>query len=375
MVRGFEEVLISFERSHMNLAHYVKCLKRYAKNRSITDEKFFNAVLRPYIDAGEVDNKRDEELYFDKSRTSLLLNRHDDIPGALRAVLNQPTLYEWTEENFVDFIEEYLSKEELSLLIAEVASMVSDDPHIKEKEHLLNTVDRPNVFLADVLIECIKLKNNGFDPEGEIVRNGANCVKVIYEDIFKYAFRKRSREKNIIVIPVDTKFHTHVTRKYENSSLPQVSEKTVHGQWLIRWEQSGEKITELPGRIQRSLGAIFGTSNMDREFQIGTIAVVEHATAVFYLLAISRFDDNNNAQSSREEIEKAVDELSIFYDRYGEGLNLYIPLLGTGRSRSNLSLQESYDILIECYKNHPARIQGNINIVVHKDFESQISTI
>lgn len=51
----------------MTLAHYIKCLKRYAVNRKISDEVFLNAVLKPFINAGEIDNKWDEELYFDKS--------------------------------------------------------------------------------------------------------------------------------------------------------------------------------------------------------------------------------------------------------------------------------------------------------------------
>jgi hypothetical protein len=66
-VQGFEKVLKSFERRFMTLAHYIKCLKRYAVNRKISDEVFLNAVLKPFINAGEIDNKWDEELYFDKS--------------------------------------------------------------------------------------------------------------------------------------------------------------------------------------------------------------------------------------------------------------------------------------------------------------------
>jgi hypothetical protein len=251
--------------------------------------------------------------------------------------------------------------------------MVTDDPHIKEKTHLLNTVGKPNVFLADVLIECIKQKNDGFDSKEEIVRNGSYCLTVLYGDIFKYAFRKRAKEKSIVVIPVDSSFHTHVTRKYENNPIPQVSEKTIHGQWLVRWEQSGEKISELENRIEQSLKAV-GDAGDDGNLPIGTIAVVENSTTVFYLLAIAEFDDNNNAHSSRGEIEQAVQALSAFYDRYGDGHNLYIPLLGTGKSRAGLSLQESLDILVGYYKNFPERIQGNIFIVVHKDFETQVST-
>ena len=86
----------------MNLAGYVKCLKRHALNKKISDEEFFNAVLKLYIEAGEIDNKNADEIYFDKSRTSLILNRHEDVPGALRKALNSANIYTWTEENFED---------------------------------------------------------------------------------------------------------------------------------------------------------------------------------------------------------------------------------------------------------------------------------
>ncbi len=95
--------------------------------------------------------------------------------------------------------------------------------------------------------------------------------------------------------------------------------------------------------------------------------------SIFYLIAISEFDENNNAHSSKEEIVHCVNELSIFYDRYGDGHDIYIPLMGTGKSRAAVSLQESYDILVECYKNNPSRLQGNISIVIYKDFEEYVN--
>ena len=50
----------------MNLAQYVKCLKKHAKNRKISDEAFLNAVLNPFVIAGKIENRMREEIYFDK---------------------------------------------------------------------------------------------------------------------------------------------------------------------------------------------------------------------------------------------------------------------------------------------------------------------
>lgn len=355
----------------MNLAGYIKCLKRHALNKKISDEEFLNAVLAPYIIAGKIDNKKDSEIYFDKSRTSLILNRHEDVPMALRKALNIIDIHIRTEENFEDFIKDYLEPKEIPAIISETVEMIEADPLITEKESLIDKKDIIREFLADTLIECIKLKNDGFDPEGEILRNGAYCVKVAYKDIFKYAFRKRSKEKNIVVIPVDTEFHTHVIRKYEKRELSEVSATSIHGQFLTRWEQSGEDINILPQRIKESL-KIKADSN--GRYPLGTIATIENDTTIFYLIAISEFDENNNAHSTKEEIIYCIDQLSLFYDKHGDGYNLYIPLMGTGKSRAAVSLQESYDILVDCYKRDIARIQGNIHIVIHKDFEKYVNT-
>lgn len=354
----------------MNLAGYVKCLKKYALDKKISDEEFFNAVLESYINAGRVDNKNDKELYLDKSRTSLILNRHDDVPGALRKSLNVYDIYPKTEENFKDFITDYMEPKEIPIVITEIIEMINSDTLITAKESLISKKDIVHEFLADVLIECIKLKNDGFDPEGEILRNGAYCVKVVYKDIFRYAFRKRSKEKNIIVIPVDTEFHTHVTRKYEKRELSEVSATSIHGQFLTRWEQSGEDIDNLPHRIQKNLRI---SPDENGKYPLGTIATIENDSTIFYLMAISEFDENNNAHSTREDIIHCIDALSIFHDRFGDGYDIYIPLIGTGKSRAAVSLQESYDILVDCYKRNQSRIQGNIHIVIQKDFENHVN--
>lgn len=356
----------------MNLADYVKCLKKHAKNRKISDEEFLNAVLKPYILAGEISNKNQEDIYFDKSRTSRLINRHEDVPRALREALYLPDIHKWTENQFQNFIDDYLRKEDMNLIIREVSEMINDEENIIDKESVLNNHTNPNIFLADALIETIKLKNDGIDSEGEIIRNGAYCVKVVYGDIFKYAFKKRSKKLNIVVIPVDTEFHTHLTRKYENNPLPEVSINTLHGKWLDSWEKSGEDIEELYSRIRNSIKSISHLEISDK-YPIGTIALIEGHNTIFYLLAIAEFDKENIARSSKDNIKKSIEELATYYEKWGNGYDVYIPLIGTGKSKSNLSLQESYDCIVEYYRNNKEKIQGNINIVVYKDYEKLVN--
>ena len=108
----------------MNLAGYVKCLKSHALNKKISDEEFLNAVLATYIIAGKIDNKKASELYFDKSRTSLILNRHEDVPVALRKALTIIDIHILTEENFEDFIKDYMNPKEIPIVIKEITEMI-----------------------------------------------------------------------------------------------------------------------------------------------------------------------------------------------------------------------------------------------------------
>ncbi|SEG30313.1 hypothetical protein SAMN04487934_11454 [Eubacterium ruminantium] len=358
----------------MNFAKYARCMKKHIKNNKISDERFVNALLKPYVIAGEIDNKNGEEIYFDKSRVSLLLNMHDDIPDALRDALTHPNIYKWTEDNFTEFLDEYFFENEICQVVNDIVDLISKDASIMDRTELLNKREKPNEFLADVLIDTIRHRNDRFDSEAEILRNGSYCVKVIYGDIFKYAFKNRKKENRICVIPVDTAFHLHVTRKYENNPLPQVSEKSIHGKWLTQWEQSGASLDCLKERIEKSIKTFDKGEACEGEYPLGTIAIIEKGNTVFYLIAISKFDENNNAHSSAEDIRRIIDKLTAFYDCYGQGYDIYIPLLGTGKSRANISLQESYDYIVDNLKENKSRIQGNMYIVIYKDFIDLVKT-
>ena len=102
-------------------------------------------------------------------------------------------------------------------------------------------------------------------------------------------------------------------------------------------------------------------------YEIGTTAVVDIEKTVFYLIAIASFDEWNNAQSTREEIKKAIIELLRIYDKTGQGYPMLIPLFGTGRSRAGLSYQESFELIKQTLIENKNRIQGHIGIVVVSD--------
>jgi len=85
---------------------------------------------------------------------------------------------------------------------------------------------------------------------------------------------------------------------------------------------------------------------------------------LFFLLAVSEFDQKNMAQSTKEDIKSAVEALAEYYDEKGQGYDVFIPLIGTGMSRANISNQESYDIIKNTLLNNKDKLQGKINIVI-----------
>ena len=48
---------------------------------------------------------------------------------------------------------------------------------------------------------------------------------------------------------------------------------------------------------------------------------------------------------------------------------MYIPLLGTGRSRANLSYQDSFDLILDTFMKHKQLLQGKISIVIQPNIK------
>ena len=86
-----------------------------------------------------------------------------------------------------------------------------------------------------------------------IWKHGLNSIDVQSGDLFRFGFDNRHKKKNIVVIPVNTAFDTHVTRKLEGETYPLVSENTIHGQWLVRLKETGENLNRIDERIADSL--------------------------------------------------------------------------------------------------------------------------
>ena len=364
-------------------AQLVKLVKKYAKDPGISDEAFLNAFINAYIVTGKVKNKKGEELYFDKTQTSLLLNQKSDIHQNIRKALCRFGIIEDTENGMTAFVEDYLNTAATSNLYEELRNFLKQDgevPNAAKDNLFAKASGRIEILLADMQIMSFSEDNREESKPVIIWKNGSNVAEMITGDLFQFGFNHRKQKKNIVVIPVNTAFDTHVTRKLEGNSKPIVSENTIHGQWLNRMEQSGEDMEALESRIVGSLKHLGyryvnvkdNANGNANQFEIGSIALIETVNTVYLLCAVSEFDEFNNAQSSPKKIAIAIKSILQVYDKVGQGYDLYIPLIGTGRSRAGLSIKEAYDLLTGSIIENWPLIQGHIYLVLRPEDRNEI---
>lgn len=365
------------------LANLTLEVMKYACNPKGSRENFLNAFLGPYIKAGRITNKSGDLLYLDAARTSRLLAGLDDVPQALREALGRTGLKEMTAESMSGFVQAQINPAGIGALSNHLIEMIRDDPmtSLPDQEEFIRDSTDINMLLTDLLMQSVA-ECNVTKSGGEIIwRSGANSAEVIAGDLFRYGFgNRKKRDRNIVVIPVNTAFDTHVTRTLEGDPHPVVSENTIHGQWLSRMEQSGEDMTTLDRRIMASLTSLGykparaadATNSKRDQYEIGSVAVIETHKAIYFLLAISTFDEENHAHSSVADIESAIRSLLQVYDRIGQGYDMYLPLLGTGRSRTGMSVCTAYRLLRKTLVDNSKLIQGHIFLVVRGEEMAEI---
>lgn len=220
----------------------------------------------------------------------------------------------------------------------------------------------------------------------KIWTKGKNKVTAIYGDIYKIGFDKRNKNSKIVVIPVNDTFETIVENSSETITKPLVSEHTNHGKWTKLFCKYN-KITpeELNERIQNNLLMqgyspikVYTKEEKQRgnlnSYELGTVAIIDGINGVkFYLLAISKFDCLNNAQSTKKEVRNAIESLIDYYDKNGQADPMFIPLMGTGKSRANMTHIQFFNVIKSCILTSEKSITGEINIVVYSKDKERVS--
>lgn len=192
-------------------------------------------------------------------------------------------------------------------------------------------------FIVLSLWLCLK---NSF----EVFSTDKHAVYIHFGDLFDNKIVNDKSEHKRIVINVNRCFDTIV-----NNEL--ISEKTLHGK-VFKNLYEERKFTEesLQVAIYHSLQDYdFITIPQEekrqgnlKRYDIGTVAKIDDSnTKSYFLLAMSTFDKNLNAHTTKQDFVLAIQRLIEYCDRNSQGFPVLMPLLGSGLSRTGL----------ECYSD------------------------
>lgn len=231
------------------------------------------------------------------------------------------------------------------------------------------------IILASAIIAVVTL----FVKRSALVwEQGTGKIKAIYGDIIKICFPQKDKGEKIVVIPVNTCFDTIVGDGV-------VSAKTIHGQWIKNMNKHGVSTAKLDEIIDQAIieqglqpTKVYTQKEKSKgklvRFPIGTVLPIAGVNGLtYYLLALSEFDENLNAQCSKEDFVGCIQSLISFYDKNGQGNPAYLPLMGTGLSRVNISQSESLNIIVNMLKLNRDKIHGELDVVVYSKEKNIVS--
>lgn len=215
-------------------------------------------------------------------------------------------------------------------------------------------------------------------------KRGHAQVRVKYGDILHEAHRHKllvgSPNERLIVIPVNTHFDTIV----EDASVPNplVAAKSIHGKWLEQYMQDTHKsATEIQNDIFTFLDSknvpyesVTRPKGSNRKYTLGTCAILRGTNnANFLLLTIAEFNDTNTACSTKESVISSIRSLLDFVNEQSQGIECYIPLMGTSLSRAINNHKESLHTILSTCDLYKEKIIGTLNVVIFKGDKSNVS--
>lgn len=358
----------------LTLSSFVSIAKRYAACSSTSNETLINRLLSPYVETTNITARGGNFFYLDKYRTSKIMQGQADVPRALQEARFQHDLERRLSESCASLWGEVLDPSSFNAFAHDILGSIDESNQKEEalKRGLLKRLDKRDEFLACLIIGVLGLKNKS-DKEGLLWKSGTGSLSWYAGNLFKFGFGQKKKLKNLVVIPVDCNFTLDITHYYEAGNCRAVSEHTLHGSWIRRMAQSGVIVPTLKMRVERGLRRY--TALEDSSYPIGTIVAISNSKCTFLLLAVSKFDSNGNAQSSPQDIQQAISSLLRYYDKKGQGADLYIPLIGTGLSRARISHQESFSFLEQEITEGSNFIGGKVTIVVLPEVAEELGLI
>lgn len=245
--------------------------------------------------------------------------------------------------------------------------------------------------MAFLAVSCIVLLLWAFfwmcvlKKEKVIWKNAAGRIIIRYSDLLQEGFDKKNKTPGLYVIPVNSAFDTIVDTDISLCEKPLVSPNSLHGRWVQKMLDRGSSLLEIDTTIASCLEKQKKTpykvlSDTEKErgkkeiYELGTVAMVKADNGnIFCLLAMSDYDENNNAYVSIENLEGVIKSLINFYDQQGQGNKLVVPLMGTNLSRAGLTHEDSLRVIASMFQLYGDKVHGDVSIIIYKGDKDKVS--
>ncbi len=320
------------------LSWYIKAIRKYSKNCRQSLQNVLSTLF------GVIYN--DKTYFVESSISSRIMNGEYDVPYNIRETYNIAN--EDNRKLISDkFINQMIDQAYMDNLIREIKEVVTiSNISSNYKEKILNE-NNPFEVLSYIL-NIVIISDNRKSLKVELYKTNNGIIRLISGDIISIGFNKKvATNSRIVVIPVDDKF-TMVLKNQENEEI--ISKDSIHGKWLLRMNKKGIKKPKIK-YIQ-----------VNDKMKIGKCKV---DMTEFYLIPISSLKERFKAESTLEVIKNALFALSLEYNISGQGTPLFIPIIGTGRARTNLSYNDSISLIKNTFINNKNGFFGEVNIVIY----------
>ena len=206
-------------------------------------------------------------------------------------------------------------------------------------------------FILFVLLAFASAVRVLFTNKVCVLTKAGHHVYVQYGDVFSpEVVGKGYSDKRKIVINVNRCFDTIVDDHL-------VSHNSLHGKLFQRFYDEGKFDEEsLNKTIQDSLAG--------KPYQLLIAELKDDDQVSYYLLGISTFDENLNAQTIMPDFVNSVQRLIEFCNQRAQGYPVVLPLLGSGLSRTGLELSEILHYLVSAFAINKDIINCDFHIVV-----------
>ena len=216
----------------------------------------------------------------------------------------------------------------------------------------------------------------GYQTKKRVVegKNG-KAVYVVYGDIFDAEIVKN--QKRYIAFAVNLCFDTVV-----DDNL--VGATTVHGMAFNKLYEKGMFDSNTLNTALQA--AIKGTPTYQmlttaqkpagnlKRYEAGAYANLPiDANLNYLLLGLTYFDSNLNAQVSKQDYVLCIQKLIEYFDMEAQGYPVLMPIIGTGRSRTDLKEREALEYLISAFKINQNKITSDVYIVVYESAKNRVA--